>query len=153
MREIKFRAWHITDKKMLSHSDLVDMNICADTYLFSYEIFIPLQFTDLHDKNGKEIYEGDVLKIVKENDSDHGFHFPLNSLKVVEWVDDMFCLLAPSYIAERERIESKNPNGSICEKCSGWKGLYSENHEIDIGFFSEIVGNIHENPELLKNSD
>ena len=70
------------------------------------------QFTGLHDKNGKEIYEGDILE-----DS-------LGRRKVVEYYQDGFWLNASLEGAEWSlRLTHKS---------------------------SKIIGNIYENPELLK---
>ena len=58
MREIKFRAWDIEKKQMLHIHTLFLKNkdeICPPGIL--------MQYTGLKDKNGKEIYEGDILQI------------------------------------------------------------------------------------------
>ena len=71
MREIKFRAWDTEDKRWVKefniHHDgdlteirmyVGDVPVIASNVCGRYKI---LQFTGLKDKNGKEIYEGDIL--------------------------------------------------------------------------------------------
>ena len=76
-REIKFRAWHKDLKKMFkigqitlekgtwnfepNDRDFIGMSIP------SQPSFVLMQYTGLHDKNGKEIYEGDIVRIIVNN--------------------------------------------------------------------------------------
>jgi len=101
-REIKFKAWHIANKIM---AEVGDINWTGKVHV-SYKKgpeksgyffggnnvgddwekneFILMQYTNLKDKNGKEIYEGDVLskdpflKVIF-NDGGFGFYNPINS--------------------------------------------------------------------------
>lgn len=65
MREIKFRAWNKIDKEMgipFTLDDLYQAGLCQLKKKHEEENYILMQFTGLHDKNGKEIYEGDIVK-------------------------------------------------------------------------------------------
>ena len=63
MREIKFREWE-TERKSMSYSTREDFDDMVGFRFLHTEggKRILMQYTGLKDKNGREIYEGDILK-------------------------------------------------------------------------------------------
>ena len=117
MREIKFRAWHRETKGMHYTPDIQirALKETLSTHSDSYEkikTWDLMQFTGRYDVNGKEIYEGDIIK--------HRY-FSKKGIAEVRWSNEEGYYLA---------IE---PDGS--------RTMLNAN--------SEIIGNIHENPELI----
>jgi len=63
MREIKFRAWHKADEKMYEVYGFAQNKwfLKGKQFPMPNGAVVIMQYTGLRDKNGKEIYEGDLL--------------------------------------------------------------------------------------------
>jgi uncharacterized phage protein (TIGR01671 family) len=94
MREIKFRAYvehlkwivPVTDI-YFDHQELeCDLTSEGDKSIFSFDEVELMQYTGLKDKNGKEIYEGDLIKV---NGSEE--------LDLVKYLDGSYYGVNPKY--------------------------------------------------------
>ncbi|RDF83277.1 YopX family protein [Lacticaseibacillus paracasei] len=135
-REIKFRAWIETGNETDDYVEpmTIQQMIHSKESTFSLEQLNDLvdfeQFTGLHDKNGREIYEGDIVSFGSVwNNGDN------------EDIDEEFHIGVVEY-DPHDAVYNVN-----CEESGEHRFLFMEVVNYD-GF--GVIGNIFENPELLE---
>lgn len=140
MREIKFRAWSTFGSPHMLNINNSNFSLKDLEEERHWKV---MQFTGLTDKNGKEIYEGDYIQFTDLHGHEvnctceHCFRLGLGTIAEVRWMDDGFMLVNPK------------ASKSQCA-CAAMGRLFSENHEVPVGFYAEVIGNIYENPDLIK---
>jgi len=124
-REIKFRIWDKQTKKFdycdFSNNDLIG--------LVGYRNYpsrtVPQQFTGLLDKNGKEIYEGDIILF---NDDER---------LLIEWNPESAAFMGIIYL-EHDGDSWREPDFDAARSLDEFCGD------------EEVIGNMFENPTLLQ---
>ncbi len=140
MRDIKFRVWDKQKKKIFYDVDCVSVSLGGGLILNFQEdesdvseFYELMQYTGLKDKNGREIYEGDIVR------HQSGFITQIGKgFSVVEWCE---C----GWFYRWYQIEHENTETGEIE-AAGWK--YTKMYDSD--GCDDIIGNIYENPEMLK---
>jgi len=137
MREIKFRGKRIDNGKWIYGSLIIEEDSIADAFKYFIKPFNFLkgklivpetvgQYTGCKDKNGKEIYEGDIVLIDGE---------------------DSFLGIEQQYVVRYDSM-----NASYCFETNNGDKIYLirfGNPDFFIKNKVEVIGNIHENPELI----
>jgi uncharacterized phage protein (TIGR01671 family) len=122
-REIKFNVWAKHTKSMISLKEALKQVTFGFLLKFN-DTYQLLQYTGLKDKNGEEIFEGDILKQCN------------GSINGCAWMDK-------NYVVKHKLKGFDLPFF-----------MWDENgdNNMDSTHWCEVIGNIYENPELLEAS-
>lgn len=129
----RYRAWNKAAKAMYEVDDIMSIDfgkseISVKTLFFErtnyykFDDIVLMQSTGLTDKNDREIFEGDIVKVT---DDDERTNFPDGGIGTICGLDEIFMW----YI-----------DGQV------HNGLFDISQE----YYIEAIGNIYENPELLE---
>lgn len=152
-REIKFRAWDgvfmdddpVVGRQSSCTHEYIELgidyrtntiNALAKTILSSVFTngLVWMQFTGLLDRNGKEIYEGDIMKIGTGD---------LQGNKQVVFFNGKFVLMELHWKKRIEELKESLKDEFILRQAVACTTNLCDN--LHLG----IIGNIHENPELI----
>jgi len=144
-REIKFRAWDSKTSVLMTEEWYFDDEIrkslnkdegyetevgflfeALDTLRTYHPNIVLMQYTGLKDKNGVEIYEGDIMAFTVFDCFDNDTQY----IGVVEFAEEYACF----------ELNIRKPFED------GWQLGWVHNQDSEV----EVIGNIYENPELLE---
>ncbi len=164
MRALRFRAWDTVGGRFLfpwpEGFAILGETTCFDligqqlkerspekSTLEMLNDVVIMQFTGLHDKNGKEIYEGDIVRTQEYTDKPYSRqkrkHRHIGTVRYsIEMGDGFYNDMTKKFDRHGEYaagwvVEIKEKGKYQCSNCGPF-------------YDCEVIGNIHGNPELME---
>ena len=142
MRELKFRAWD-TERKIMAQVNYLGLNDYEVGMKAKFEnwnapypyVCKLMQYTGLKDKNGKEIYEGDIIKVIRKHWNNCGKE---HLEKIAEETGEVVF-----YKNLQVSLKTKEKEGTLYQP---FLWIFADEEDCEI----EIIGNVYENKDLLK---
>lgn len=137
MREFKFRAYYLLPDEQKVHEKAyaewsVDWEGCSLGYVLDNPDYAVVQYTGIKDRNGVEIYEGDVVNVLGSqfNPNTYAREDRIKFTGEVYWREDRWFI--------KNKTDGDYDNGDFYDGDEiNWTNV-------------KIIGNIYEYPELLK---
>jgi len=158
MRDLKFRAWDESRQRYFTSPNWVEFNVNKYGVLLARNIergggyvdLITEQFTGLLDKNGKEIYEGDVLSI--NVGGGEVYTAPVRFSEEGFWGVDVYAATQVSnpykWKYKHDKIKSHGFRLNMVEPLTSLQCLVYEAPNTRKDW--QVIGNIHEDKHLLE---
>ena len=140
-REIKFRAWDKESRIMYPNvQNHIGNEETAFGHMLRNDKYIIEQFTGLKDKNGKEIFEGDIVQHVS------GVR-DFTEVRVIEFKNGSFVIVWNSKDCSRYQKEQEGWGDVLLKNAS------LRNNSLEEARVWTIIGNIHEHAHLLETAN
>lgn len=146
MRVFKFRAWDKFNAQYWNseeYNNLGEFFKKIQHFIDGGNDLIIEQFTGLIDKNGKEVYEGDIIKWKETR-----FHTQEQLEKDIpmpKFFISPVLFTEGSFVVNSTDILPENPE----EYNTFLACFFNDCMDFKFDFKAEVIGNIYENPELL----